>query len=157
LGGIKNVLDRDRGRAGSDQPISRTKNCLPLELVTSLPLRRDRPLASLRFHFRYISGSNTENSSSWTAPDAVVPYAAEKGFARSGGNKSLKSVPIWSHVDVLVDDDVSSWDASFKEYERTWSYIQRPFLEARGYTDLADHAKLIASDSANAEARVRAG
>ena len=41
----------------------------------------------------------------------------------------------------------------------TWSHMQRPFMEARGYPDLADRlAELIAAGSGqDAEARMQAG
>jgi alkanesulfonate monooxygenase SsuD/methylene tetrahydromethanopterin reductase-like flavin-dependent oxidoreductase (luciferase family) len=83
----------------------------------------------------------------------------EEGFAKAGGGKSLDGFKIWTHVDVLVDDDVRAAMRPFKEYVVTWSHMQRPFMEARGYPDLADRlAELIAAGGgADAEARVQAG
>lgn len=83
----------------------------------------------------------------------------EKGFARAGGGKSLSDFKIWSHVDMLVDDDVRTAMRPFKEYVVTWSQLQRPFMEARGYKDLADRlAELIeAGKGTDAEARVQSG
>ena len=83
----------------------------------------------------------------------------DEGFARSGGARSLADFQIWSHVDVLVDDDVRAAMRPFKEYVVTWSQMQRPFMEASGYTDLADRlAELIeAGGGEDAEARVQAG
>lgn len=83
----------------------------------------------------------------------------EQGFARAGGGKGLKDFKIWGHVDVVVDDDVRAAMRPFKEYVVTWSHMQRPFMEARGYGDLADRlAELIAAGAGdNAEARVQAG
>ncbi len=58
---------------------------------------------------------------------------------------------------MLVDQDVRAAMRPFKEYVVTWSALQRPFIEARGYKEMADRlAELIGSD-ANAEARVQAG
>jgi alkanesulfonate monooxygenase SsuD/methylene tetrahydromethanopterin reductase-like flavin-dependent oxidoreductase (luciferase family) len=86
------------------------------------------------------------------------PLLAE-GFARAGGHRTLEDFAIWSHVDVLVDDDVRAAMRPFKEYVVTWSQMQRPFMEARGYTGLADRlAELIAAGGGeDAEARVQAG
>lgn len=83
----------------------------------------------------------------------------EKGFAKAGNGKSLDDFKIWSHVDMLVDNDVRKAMRPFKEYVVTWSQMQRPFLEARGYKDLADRlAELIAAGSGEeAEARLQAG
>lgn len=83
----------------------------------------------------------------------------EKGFARAGSGKSLGDFKIWSHVDALVDDDVRAAMRPFKEYVVTWSAMQRPFMEARGYPDLANRlAELIeAGKGQDAEARVQAG
>lgn len=83
----------------------------------------------------------------------------EKGFARAGNGKSLDGFSIWAHVDMLVDEDVRRAMRPFKEYVVTWSALQRPFMEARGYKDLADRlAELIAAGGgADAEARVQAG
>jgi len=82
----------------------------------------------------------------------------EKGFARAGG-KSLADFQIWSHVDVLVNDDVRAAMRPFKEYVVTWSQMQRPFMEARGYAELANRlAELIeAGKGQDAEARLQAG
>jgi alkanesulfonate monooxygenase SsuD/methylene tetrahydromethanopterin reductase-like flavin-dependent oxidoreductase (luciferase family) len=82
----------------------------------------------------------------------------DQGFALVGG-KIPKEFKIWSHVDVLVDDDVRAAMRPFKEYVVTWSRMQRPFMEARGYRDLADRlAELIeAGQGHDAEARVQAG
>jgi alkanesulfonate monooxygenase SsuD/methylene tetrahydromethanopterin reductase-like flavin-dependent oxidoreductase (luciferase family) len=83
----------------------------------------------------------------------------ERGFARAGGGRSLDGFKIWAHVDVIVDDDVRAAMRPFKEYVVTWSHMQRPFMEARGYTELADRlAELVAAGGgADAEARVMAG
>jgi alkanesulfonate monooxygenase SsuD/methylene tetrahydromethanopterin reductase-like flavin-dependent oxidoreductase (luciferase family) len=83
----------------------------------------------------------------------------EKGFARAVAGKTRAGFKIWSHVDVLVDDDVRAAMRPFKEYVVTWSQMQRPFMEARGYRALADRlAELIEAGKAhNAEARLQAG
>lgn len=83
----------------------------------------------------------------------------EEGFAKAGGGKSMADFKIWAHVDVLVHDDVRAAMRPFKEYVVTWSHMQRPFMEARGFPDLADRlAELIAAGGgADAEARVQAG
>jgi alkanesulfonate monooxygenase SsuD/methylene tetrahydromethanopterin reductase-like flavin-dependent oxidoreductase (luciferase family) len=83
----------------------------------------------------------------------------EKGFARADGAKSFEDFKIWGHVDVLVDDDVRAAMRPFKEYVVTWAQMQRPFMEARGYAQLADRlAELIdAGKGQDAEARVQAG
>lgn len=83
----------------------------------------------------------------------------EKGFARAGTGKAFGDFKIWSHVDVLVDDDVRAAMRPFKEYVVTWSQMQRPFMEARGYPELANRlAELIeAGKGHDAEARLQAG
>jgi alkanesulfonate monooxygenase SsuD/methylene tetrahydromethanopterin reductase-like flavin-dependent oxidoreductase (luciferase family) len=83
----------------------------------------------------------------------------EEGFARAGGGKSLDGFAIWAHVDVLVDDDVRAAMRPFKEYVVTWSQMQRPFMVARGYTELADRlAELLAAGlDDSAEQRVQSG
>lgn len=83
----------------------------------------------------------------------------EQGFARAGNGKSLADFKIWAHVDMLVDDDVQRAMRPYKEYVVTWSHMQRPFMEARGYADLADRlAELIAAGSGeDAESRLHAG
>jgi alkanesulfonate monooxygenase SsuD/methylene tetrahydromethanopterin reductase-like flavin-dependent oxidoreductase (luciferase family) len=83
----------------------------------------------------------------------------EQGFARAGGGKSLSDFKIWSHVDMLVDDDVRAAMRPYKEYVVTWSQMQRPFMEARGYHDLAKRlAELIdAAKVSDIESRVHEG
>ncbi|HEX5587628.1 MAG TPA: LLM class flavin-dependent oxidoreductase [Acidimicrobiia bacterium] len=61
----------------------------------------------------------------------------EAGFARSG-RASTDDFQVWAHVDMLVDDDVRAAMRPFKEYTATWSAMQRPFIEARGYTEMAE-------------------
>ncbi len=62
----------------------------------------------------------------------------EKGFARAGGDKGLDGFQIWGHVDMLVDDDVQAAMRPFREYTVEWAAMQRPFMIARGYPELAD-------------------
>jgi len=82
----------------------------------------------------------------------------EKGFAKAGGGKSLKDYKIWSHVDVLVDNDVRAAMQPFREYVVTWFVYQRPFMEARGYHELAARlAELLAAGGEDAETRVQEG
>jgi alkanesulfonate monooxygenase SsuD/methylene tetrahydromethanopterin reductase-like flavin-dependent oxidoreductase (luciferase family) len=83
----------------------------------------------------------------------------DAGFAKAGGGKGLDSFQIWAHVDVLVDDDVRAAMRPFKEYTVTWAHMQREFMVARGYTDLADRlAELVAAGTGeDAEARLLAG
>jgi len=59
----------------------------------------------------------------------------ERGFAKDGGGKGLHDFAIWGHVDMLVDQDVRAAMRPFKEYVVTWSALQRPFIEARGYKE----------------------
>jgi alkanesulfonate monooxygenase SsuD/methylene tetrahydromethanopterin reductase-like flavin-dependent oxidoreductase (luciferase family) len=66
---------------------------------------------------------------------AFEPLLGE-GFARSG--RDGKDFQIWAHVDVLVGDDVRASMRPFKEYTATYAFMQRPFIEARGYRDMAD-------------------
>jgi alkanesulfonate monooxygenase SsuD/methylene tetrahydromethanopterin reductase-like flavin-dependent oxidoreductase (luciferase family) len=83
----------------------------------------------------------------------------DAGFAKAGGGKGLDGFQIWAHVDVLVDDDVRAAMRPFKEYTVTWAHMQREFMVARGYTDLADRlAELVAAGTGeDAEARLLAG
>jgi alkanesulfonate monooxygenase SsuD/methylene tetrahydromethanopterin reductase-like flavin-dependent oxidoreductase (luciferase family) len=86
----------------------------------------------------------------------------EEGFAKAGNGKGLDDFQIWAHVDMNVDDDVRVAMRPFKEYVVTWSQMQRPFMEARGYPDLADTLQEIILDanaarSGDAETRVMAG
>jgi alkanesulfonate monooxygenase SsuD/methylene tetrahydromethanopterin reductase-like flavin-dependent oxidoreductase (luciferase family) len=62
----------------------------------------------------------------------------EQGFAKAGNGKGRKDFQIWAHVDMNVSDDVHEAMRPFKEYVVTWSQMQRPFMEARGYAELAD-------------------
>src|SRR5262249_29890296 len=71
----------------------------------------------------------------------------ERGFARAGGGKSLKDFDIWAHVDMNVDDDVRVAMRPFKAYVVTWSQMQRPFMEARGYPNLADELAVIIAEA----------
>jgi alkanesulfonate monooxygenase SsuD/methylene tetrahydromethanopterin reductase-like flavin-dependent oxidoreductase (luciferase family) len=95
------------------------------------------------------------------APGLMPSFAPllEQGFARAGGGKSMRDFKVWAHVDMLVDDDVRAAMRPFKEYVVTWSAMQRPFMEARGYGAMADRlAELIAAGAGtDAEARVQAG
>ncbi len=61
----------------------------------------------------------------------------DAGFARSGDPDKWQRFEIWAHVDMLVDDDVRAAMRPFKAYAVRWSAMQRPFMEARGYGDLA--------------------
>lgn len=89
---------------------------------------------------------------------AVVPLL-QRGFDRRNDGKGLHDFAIWAHVDVLVDDDVRAAMHPFKEFVVTWSAMLRPFMEARGYSELAQRlADMLADvDAVEAEARVQAG
>jgi len=45
----------------------------------------------------------------------------------------------------------------FKEYVVTWSALRRPFMEARGYGDLADRLADLLAGGADAESSVQSG
>jgi alkanesulfonate monooxygenase SsuD/methylene tetrahydromethanopterin reductase-like flavin-dependent oxidoreductase (luciferase family) len=77
---------------------------------------------------------------SFFAPGVLRPLQPllDAGFERSGDADKRGRFEIWAHVDMLVDDDVRAAMRPFKEYAVQWSAMQRPFMEARGYTDLAD-------------------
>ncbi|MGE0388442.1 MAG: LLM class flavin-dependent oxidoreductase [Gammaproteobacteria bacterium] len=83
----------------------------------------------------------------------------EAGLARAGNGKTLDGFEIWAHVDMNVDADVRAAMRPYKEYVVTWSAMQRPFMEARGYGWLAGRLADIIAESGvrNAEARVQAG
>ena len=87
--------------------------------------------------------------------DAMKPLI-EKGLAKASAPKRIEDFKIWTHVDMLVDDDVKAAMRPFKEYVVTWSSMQRPFMEARGYGELADRLADMIGD-ADAEARLQAG
>jgi alkanesulfonate monooxygenase SsuD/methylene tetrahydromethanopterin reductase-like flavin-dependent oxidoreductase (luciferase family) len=95
------------------------------------------------------------------APGLMPAFTAvlEQGFARAGGGQRIEDFKIWCHVDVMVDDDVRTAMRPFKEYVVTWSEMQRPFMVARGYPQLADRlAELIsATPREEKEARVQRG
>jgi alkanesulfonate monooxygenase SsuD/methylene tetrahydromethanopterin reductase-like flavin-dependent oxidoreductase (luciferase family) len=61
----------------------------------------------------------------------------DAGFARSG-RTNADAFQVWAHVDMLVDDDVRAAMRPFKEYTATWSAMQRPMIEARGYHEMAE-------------------
>jgi len=77
---------------------------------------------------------------SFFAPGALAPMRPllEAGFAKAGTPTDRDDFSIWAHVDVLVDDDVRAAMRPFKAYAATYAALQRPFMEARGYTELAD-------------------
>jgi alkanesulfonate monooxygenase SsuD/methylene tetrahydromethanopterin reductase-like flavin-dependent oxidoreductase (luciferase family) len=60
-------------------------------------------------------------------------------------------------VDVLVDDDVRAAMRPFKEYVVTWSQMQRPFMEARGYKDMAARLEELIAAGQGDNARVHEG
>ena len=62
----------------------------------------------------------------------------DEGFARSNRPNPRKGFQIWGHVDMLVDDDVRAAMRPFKEYAVRWASMQREFMVARGYPELAD-------------------
>jgi alkanesulfonate monooxygenase SsuD/methylene tetrahydromethanopterin reductase-like flavin-dependent oxidoreductase (luciferase family) len=79
----------------------------------------------------------------------------DEGFARSGGKNNAENFKIWAHVDMLVDDDVRLAMRPFKEYAVTWSHMQRPFMVARGYTELADRLAELIAEGAKKDAGTR--
>ena len=85
----------------------------------------------------------------------VMPLL-QKGLDRAGNGKCLDDIQIWAHVDVIVDDDVQAAMRPFKEYVVTWAKMQREFMVARGYGELADRLAEIRGD-ADAETRVQHG
>ncbi len=76
---------------------------------------------------------------SFFLPGALAAFqpTLDTGFARSGRTDTA-SFETWAHVDMVVDDDVRAAMRPFKEYTATWSAMQRPMHEARGYVDMAD-------------------
>jgi alkanesulfonate monooxygenase SsuD/methylene tetrahydromethanopterin reductase-like flavin-dependent oxidoreductase (luciferase family) len=63
----------------------------------------------------------------------------DAGFSRTDDPARRRArFQVWGHVDMLVDDDVRTAMRPFKEYTAQWAMMQRPFMEARGYTDLAE-------------------
>ncbi len=83
----------------------------------------------------------------------------ERGFARASGTKTIEDLKIWCQVDVMVDDDVHAAMRPFKEYVVTWAKMQAPFMQARGYSDMAARLVEMIDEhaGADAEARVQAG
>ena len=77
----------------------------------------------------------------------------DAGFERAGGKK--EDFKIWAHVDVLVDDDVQAAMRPFKEYAVTWARMQRSFMIARGYQELADRLEELISSEDAGEAEIR--
>ncbi len=77
---------------------------------------------------------------SFFAPGILSSFTAllAEGFARSAAPKGPDGFQVWAHVDMLVDDDVRTAMRPFKEYTVQWAGMQRPFMVARGYQDLAD-------------------
>lgn len=78
---------------------------------------------------------------SFFTPGLLAPLRPllEAGFDRAGASPAKRErFEIWAHVDMLVDDDVRAAMRPFKEYTVRWSAMQRPFMVARGYVDLAD-------------------
>jgi alkanesulfonate monooxygenase SsuD/methylene tetrahydromethanopterin reductase-like flavin-dependent oxidoreductase (luciferase family) len=63
----------------------------------------------------------------------------DQGFARGGVDPARrKAFQTWGHVDMLVDDDVRAAMQPFKAYTVQWAAMQRQFMVARGYPELAD-------------------
>ena len=77
---------------------------------------------------------------SFFAPGMMGPInrLLDEGFAKSRKPDPRKGFQIWGHVDMLVDDDVRAAMRPFKEYTARWASLQRAFIAARGYPDLAD-------------------
>jgi alkanesulfonate monooxygenase SsuD/methylene tetrahydromethanopterin reductase-like flavin-dependent oxidoreductase (luciferase family) len=77
---------------------------------------------------------------SFFAPGMMPSLAPllDEGFARKPGAARPKDFQIWGHVDMLVDDDVRAAMRPFKAYAVQWAAMQRQFMVARGYGDLAD-------------------
>jgi len=77
---------------------------------------------------------------SFFAPGMMGPIdrILDEGFARSKKPDPRKGFQVWGHVDMLVDDDVRAAMRPFKEYTVRWADMQREFIAARGYPDLAD-------------------
>jgi alkanesulfonate monooxygenase SsuD/methylene tetrahydromethanopterin reductase-like flavin-dependent oxidoreductase (luciferase family) len=76
---------------------------------------------------------------SFFAPGTLPAFQPllDAGFARAG-RAATADFQVWAHVDMLVDDDVRAAMRPFKEYTAMWSAMQRPFIEARGYTEMAE-------------------
>jgi Luciferase-like monooxygenase len=68
----------------------------------------------------------------------LTPAAARSRLERAVEADKRDRFEIWAHVDMLVDDDVRTAMRPFKEYAVQWASMQRPFMEARGYVELAD-------------------
>jgi alkanesulfonate monooxygenase SsuD/methylene tetrahydromethanopterin reductase-like flavin-dependent oxidoreductase (luciferase family) len=62
----------------------------------------------------------------------------EAGFARGGRAGRGADFEVWGHVDMLVDNDVRAAMRPFKAYAVQWAAMQRQFMAARGYAELAD-------------------
>jgi alkanesulfonate monooxygenase SsuD/methylene tetrahydromethanopterin reductase-like flavin-dependent oxidoreductase (luciferase family) len=90
--------------------------------------------------------------------DEFVPLL-QKGFSRAAAPKTADGFQVWAHVDVLVDDDVRVAMRPFKEYVVTWARMQRPFMIARGYRELADRLEELmrAGEVRDTESRVASG
>jgi len=92
---------------------------------------------------------------SFFAPGMMAPLRPllEQGFARGGvGAERRQSFEIWGHADMLVDDDVRAAMRPFKEYAVQWAAMQRQFMIARGYPDLADRLAELTTAGRAAEA-----
>ncbi|WP_245650469.1 LLM class flavin-dependent oxidoreductase [Nocardia harenae] len=86
---------------------------------------------------------------SFFTPGALAPMNGllHAGFERAGKPADGAGFEIWAHVDVLVDPDVRAAMHPFKVYTATYAALQRPFMVARGYAELADRlAELTAAD-----------
>ena len=83
----------------------------------------------------------------------------EEGFAKAAPGKDREDFKIWCQVDVIVDDDVRAAMLPFKEYVVTWARMQRQFMIARGYVELADRLEdlIAAGETQDAEVRVAEG
>jgi alkanesulfonate monooxygenase SsuD/methylene tetrahydromethanopterin reductase-like flavin-dependent oxidoreductase (luciferase family) len=112
-------------------------------MINGLDVISPIPIMLAAAHPQMIALS-AEISEGWIPPswapgvmDTFRPML-EKGFAKAGGDKSLKDFKIWSQVDMLVDDDVRAAMRPFKEYVVTFAHLQRDIMEARGYHGLAE-------------------
>lgn len=91
-------------------------------------------------------------SSFWPGDMEFVRPILESGFARGRKRRSMEDFQIWTHVDVMLGDDVRQAMRPVKVYVARWAEDNRMAMEARGYGEICDRIAELKSAGRNDEA-----